>query len=91
LKSSNYIPEIICLVLFTCFSCLWVLSLKEEKTNNVQLSPLLALERLIPQHKVQLLNANFSDFAADENNREHSLKNVLFHILTQQCRQSIAN
>jgi len=61
LKSSNYIPEIICLLLFTCFSCLWVISHKQDEFNDTQLSPLIALETLIPQHKVQLLNANFSD------------------------------
>lgn len=61
MKLSNYIPECICLLLFTCFSCLWVISHKEDKINSEQLSPLLALEMLIPQHKVQLLNANFSD------------------------------
>lgn len=61
MKPSNYIPECICLLLFTCFSCLWVISHKEDKINSEQLSPLLALEMLIPQHKVQLLNANFSD------------------------------
>jgi len=61
LKSSNYIPEFICLLLFTSFSCLWVISLKEGKVNSAQLSPLSALQTLIPQHKVQLLNANFSD------------------------------
>jgi len=61
LKSSKYIPEIICLLLFTCFSCLWVISHKDDKINDAQISPLLALEKLIPQHKVQLLNANFFD------------------------------
>ena len=61
LKTSNYLPEIICLLLFTYCSSLWVISLKEDKSNNVQLSPLLELEKLIPRHEVQLLNANFSD------------------------------
>lgn len=61
MKLSEYIPEIFCLLLFTNFSCLWVISLKEDKSNNAQISPLLALEKLIPQHEVQLLNANFSD------------------------------
>lgn len=61
MKFSNYIPEFVCLLLFTLFSCFWVISLKEDKTNSVQLSPLLALEKLIPQHEVQLLNTNFSD------------------------------
>ena len=61
MKSSNYLPEVICLLLFTLFSCLWVISLKEDKANSEQLNPLLALEKLIPQHEVQLLNANFSD------------------------------
>ena len=49
------------MLLFTVFSCLWVISLKEDKANSAQLSPLSALEKLIPQHEVQLLNANFSD------------------------------
>ena len=61
MKLSKYIPEIICLLLFTHFSSLWVISLKEDKANSAQLSPLSALEKLIPQHEVQLLNANFSD------------------------------
>ena len=61
MKTSNYLPEIICLLLFTYCSSLWVISLKEDKANNLQLSPLLELEKLIPRHEVQLLNANFSD------------------------------
>ena len=61
MKSDNYLPEIICLLLFTLFSSLWAISLKEDKTTSAQLSPLLALENLLPQHEVQLLNANFSD------------------------------
>ena len=61
MKFSKYIPEFFCLLLFTNFSCLWVISLKEDKINDAQISPLLALEKLIPQHEVQLLNANFSD------------------------------
>ena len=48
-------------MLFTSFSCLWVISLQEDKINSAKLSPLSALEKLIPQHEVQLLNANFSD------------------------------
>lgn len=61
LKSANYIPEVICLLLFTFFSSLWVISLKEVAITSEKLSPLLALEKLIPQHEVELLNANFSD------------------------------
>lgn len=61
MKFSNYMPEFICLLLFTFFSCLWVISLKEDMITNTKLSPLLLLEKLIPQHEVQLLNANFSD------------------------------
>ncbi|MDC0434944.1 hypothetical protein OAM69_04815 [bacterium] len=61
MKFSYYLPEVVCLLLFTGFSCLWVISLKEDKANSAQLSPLSALEKLIPQHEVQLLNANFSD------------------------------
>ncbi len=57
----KYIPEIVCLLLFTLFSSLWVISLKENVSTNAQLSPLLTLENLLPQHEVQLLNANFSD------------------------------
>ncbi len=58
---SRYIPEFACLLLFTFFSSLWVNSLKEDKTTSEKLRPLLALEKLIPQHEVELLNANFSD------------------------------
>lgn len=57
----KYIPEIICLLLFTFFSTLWVTSLDDHRQKTAQLSPLLSLERLIPRHEVQLLNANFSD------------------------------
>ena len=61
LKFPAYIPEFLCLLLFTCSSCLWVISLSDKKNDDAQLGPLVALERLIPQHEVQLLNANFSD------------------------------
>ena len=61
MKFTYYMPELVCFLLFTGFSCLWVISLKEDKANSAQLSPLSALEKLIPQHEVQLLNANFSD------------------------------
>lgn len=47
--------------MFTYFSTSWVLSLDEDRKNTAQLTPLLSLEILIPQHEVQLLNANFSD------------------------------
>ena len=61
MKFFEYIPEFICLLLFTAFSSLWVISLKEDKITKAQLSPLIALEKLVPQHQVQLLNANNSD------------------------------
>lgn len=61
LKLFTYFQEFICLVLISVFSCLWVISLEENKANSKELRPLLALEKLIPQHEVQLLNANFSD------------------------------
>lgn len=61
MKFPEYMPELICFLLFTFFSSLWVISLKEDEATRAQLSPLLALDKLIPKHEVQLLNANFSD------------------------------
>ncbi|GLS90288.1 hypothetical protein GCM10007916_13550 [Psychromonas marina] len=57
----KYIPEIFCLLLFTYFSTSWVLSIEDDRSKKALLAPLLTLEILIPQHKVELLNANFSD------------------------------
>ena len=48
-------------MIFTYFSTSWVVSIDEDRKKSTQISPLLAVEILIPQHKVQLLNANFSD------------------------------
>ena len=50
-----------CLLLFTSFSTVWVYSLENERDYTKQLKPLIRLESLLPQHKLQLLNANFSD------------------------------
>lgn len=61
MRISEYKWELISLLLFTLFSSIWVISLKEDSTTSALLSPLLALENLIPQHEVQLLNANFTD------------------------------
>ena len=61
MKLPDLLPEFVCLMLFTLSSSLWVISLKENISTDTQLNPLSALEQLIPQHKVELLNANFSD------------------------------
>ena len=61
MKFFKYIPEFTCLLLFTACSSLCVISFKENKITDTQLNPLIALEKLVPQHQVQLLNANNSD------------------------------
>jgi signal transduction histidine kinase/DNA-binding response OmpR family regulator len=54
-------PELLCLLMFTACSLMWSLSFTEEKTLVKQLNILTRLELSLPQHQVQLLNANFSD------------------------------
>ena len=61
MKYLKYYPELLGLLLFTLFSTLWVLSIDESRKQNAQLKPLVSLELILPQHKVQLLNASFSD------------------------------
>ncbi len=60
-KLLDYKLELICILAFTVCSSLWVISLKEDKATSEELNPLIALEKLVPQHKLQLLNANFGD------------------------------
>ena len=57
----KYLPEVLCLLLFTLCSLLWCYSLTENKELTKQRNSLLLLQSSLPQHQVQLLNANFSD------------------------------
>ncbi len=57
----KYMPEFLCLSLFTACSLMWSLSFTEENKLTEQLNLLTQLELSLPQHQVQLLNANFSD------------------------------
>jgi len=61
MKYFKYYPELLGLLLFTLFSTLWVLSIDESKKKSAQLEPLVRLEMILPQHRVQLLSASFSD------------------------------
>jgi signal transduction histidine kinase/DNA-binding response OmpR family regulator len=54
-------PEFLCLLLFTVFSLMGAFSITEENKLTKQLNLLTFLELSLPQHQVQLLNANFSD------------------------------
>lgn len=61
MKLFEYKLELICILAFTVCSSLWVIAHKEDKATSEELSPLSALEKVVPQHKIQLLNANFGD------------------------------
>jgi signal transduction histidine kinase/DNA-binding response OmpR family regulator len=61
MKILKYTPEALCLLLFTAFSLMWSYSIRHHDTLRSELNVLVSLESLIPQHQIQLLNANFSD------------------------------
>lgn len=57
----RYVPEALCLLLFTASSLLWSYSIRHYETLADEMNVLVSLESLLPQHQIQLLNANFSD------------------------------
>jgi signal transduction histidine kinase/DNA-binding response OmpR family regulator len=57
----KYVPEVLCLLLFLACSLIWSYSIRHHETLTKQLNVLLLLESSLPQHQIQLLNANFSD------------------------------
>jgi hypothetical protein len=61
MKILKYAPEALCLLSFTVCSLLWSYSLSNHEKLTKQLTVLLSLESSLPQHQIQLLNANFSD------------------------------
>jgi two-component system sensor histidine kinase/response regulator len=61
MKKFKYAPEILCLLLFFACSLIWSYSIRHHETLTKQLNVLLLLESSLPQHQIQLLNANFSD------------------------------
>lgn len=61
MKNLKYLPEFLCLLLFSVCSLIWSLSINKENKLTEQLNLLTQLELSLPMHQVQLLNANFSD------------------------------
>jgi hypothetical protein len=57
----KYVPEVLCLLLFTASSLLWTYSIRDHEKLANEMNVLVSLESLLPQHQIQLLNANFSD------------------------------
>jgi hypothetical protein len=76
------VPEALCLLLFTTCSLLWSNSIRHHETLAIELSVLVSLESSLPQHQIQLLNANFSDQLHYDNfaQLQSQIENDLFEL-----------
>lgn len=78
----KYVPEALCLLLFTACSLLWSNSIRHHEALASELSVLVSLESSLPQHQIQLLNANFSDQLHYDNfaQLQSQIENNLFEL-----------
>jgi len=78
----QYVPEVLCLLLFTACSLLWGNSIRHHETLAIELNVLVSLESSLPQHQIQLLNANFSDQLHYDNfaQLQSQIENDLFEL-----------
>ena len=78
----KYVPEVLCLLLFTACSLLWGNSIRHHETLAIELNVLVSLESSLPQHQIQLLNANFSDQLHYDNfaQLQSQIENDLFEL-----------
>ena len=61
MKFIKFWPEALCIALFTFFSVTWVNFTHQHVVLNDRLKDLTSLEKILPQHQVQLLSSTFSD------------------------------
>ena len=60
MKAFQYLPELLCLLLFTFASVIAVDSHHQQKTEQTSLSQLSSLASLLPKHTNEVVNTNFA-------------------------------
>ncbi|MGB0936288.1 MAG: response regulator [Colwellia sp.] len=81
MKFIKFWPELLCISFFVFCSVSWVKSTHHQQQLNNQLTDLVSLEKVLPQHQVQLLSSTFNDQLHYDKfaQLESQIEKIIFH------------